>query len=59
MIKTLTFISNEQRERLKQAYEIINNVYSEISIEYEKYSIINTTLFDYLKRAIEYEEKYY
>jgi len=54
----LTFISGEQRARLKQAYELINTVFNEITIDYEEYTITDTTLY-YLKRTIEYEEKFY
>ncbi|WJD81364.1 hypothetical protein [Priestia megaterium] len=58
MTKDLVFINNQQREELKKAYYLIEYVYENISLDYEEYSIIKTTLGN-LKKAIEYEKKYY
>lgn len=58
MAEALIFITSEQRDDLKKAYLLIDKVKKDISIDHEEYSIIKTTLGN-LKRAIEYQEKYY
>ncbi|MDR7246332.1 hypothetical protein J2W47_005459 [Priestia megaterium] len=58
MVQSLIFLKSQQREELKKAYYLIHNVYRSISVDYEEYSIIKTTL-ENVKTAIQYEEKYY
>ena len=58
MADNLIFLTNQQREELKKAYAIVDHVKGSISIDHEEYSIIKTTLSN-IKKAIEYEKKYY
>lgn len=52
------FITESQRNKLLSAYKIIEKLQNEISLEYEEYSAIDTTLY-YLNNAIRYKEKFY
>lgn len=50
-------LSEEGRNELKKAYQIIKGVRDKISIDYEEFFAINTTL-DYLNNAINYKQKF-
>lgn len=50
-------LSEEGRNELKKAYQIIKGVRDKISIDYEEFFTINTTL-DYLNNAINYKQKF-
>lgn len=50
-------LSEEDRNELKKAYQIIKGVRDKISIDYEEFFAINTTL-DYLNNAINYKQKF-
>ena len=51
------FIDKARREQLKKAYDIIDKVKSEITIDHVEYTVIKTALHS-IKRAIEYETNY-
>lgn len=50
-------LSENEREELIKAYELIKKVQEKINIDYEEYSAIKTTL-SYLNNAINYKEKF-
>lgn len=50
-------LSEEDKEELKKAYQIIEQVRDKISIDYEEFFVINTTL-EYLNNTINYKEKF-
>lgn len=50
-------LSEEDKEELKKAYQIIEQVKNKINIDYEEYGAVNTTLY-YLNNAINYKKKY-
>lgn len=52
------FINTGQREKLKEAYQTIDGIFKEISIEYEEFIPLDTSL-EYLNRAINLESKFY
>jgi hypothetical protein len=54
----MKFINEEQREKLTNAFKILSEVFAEVTMEHEDYTIIKTSKF-YLERAIKYKEKYY
>lgn len=56
MNQTLVFMNKSQIKTLKSAYELINNVMSEINVEYEEFASIKTCLYS-LNDAINYKEK--
>lgn len=49
-------LEEDKREELRKAYEIIEKVKNEITLDYEEYTCIDTTL-DYLNVAINYKKK--
>lgn len=49
-------LEEDKREELRKAYEIIEKVKNEITLDYEEYICIDTTL-DYLNVAINYKKK--
>ncbi|MBM7663566.1 hypothetical protein JOC25_000022 [Solibacillus kalamii] len=53
-----TFIKCEQRERLKEASCIIECVLKEITIDFEEFIPLDTSL-EYLNRAINLESRFY
>lgn len=54
----LIFLNESERKKLKEAYEIIKNVRKGITVDYEEFSAINTTM-EYLDNAIYYKRKYF
>lgn len=54
----LLFLNESDRQKLKEAYEIIKNVRAGITVDYEEFSAINTTM-EYLDNAIYYKRKYF
>ena len=54
----LLFLNESDRKKLKEAYEIIKNVRKGITVDYEEFSAINTTM-EYLDNAIYYKRKYF
>jgi hypothetical protein len=54
----LLFLTKDQKEKLKKAFFLVESVKNEMSLLHEEYTIINTSLYN-LKKAIEYQEKYY
>ena len=50
-------LSENEKEKLKSAYHLIKSVKDKISIEYEEFFAINTTL-EYLNNAINYKKKF-
>jgi hypothetical protein len=52
------FINDTEREKLQIALDLVNNVLSGITDEYEDYSAIKTTVW-YLTRAIKCNKEYY
>lgn len=50
-------LSENDKEELKKAYQLIKHVKDKISINYEEFFVINTTL-EYLNNAINYKEKF-
>ena len=54
----LLFLNESDRQKLKEAYEIIKNVRAGITVDYEEFSAINTTM-EYLGNAIYYKRKYF
>lgn len=53
----LILLSENEKEKLKKAYHLIRSVKDKISIEYEEYGAIKTTLY-YLNNAINYKKKF-
>lgn len=49
-------LEEDKREELRKVYEIIEKVKNEITLDYEEYTCIDTTL-DYLNVAINYKKK--
>lgn len=56
MSEEYILLEENKREELKKAYEIIEKVKNEITLDYEEYTCIDTTL-DYLNVAINYKKK--
>jgi len=54
----LIFITEAQRETLKDAYLLIESIKSQIDWDCEEYSAIDTSLQD-LKNAIYYKKKFF
>lgn len=52
------FINASQREKLKVAYQTIEEIFQEISIDYEEFIPLDTSL-EYLNRAINIESRFY
>lgn len=50
-------LSEDEKEKLKKAYNLIKSVKDKINIEYEEFFAINTTL-EYLNNAINYKKKF-
>lgn len=56
MSEEYLLLEEDKREELRKAYEIIEKVKNEITLDYEEYTCIDTTL-DYLNVAINYKKK--
>lgn len=50
-------LSENEKDELKKAYQLIKHVKEKISIDYEEFFVINTVL-EYLNNAINYKEKF-
>lgn len=56
MSEEYILLEENKREELRKAYEMIEKVKNEITLDYEEYACIDTTL-DYLNVAINYKKK--
>ena len=50
-------LSENEKDELKKAYQLIKHVKEKISIDYEEFFVINTVL-EYLNNDINYKEKF-
>ncbi len=52
------FITEAQKDSLREAYSLIESIKANITWDYEEYSAINTSL-EYLKNAINFKQKFF
>lgn len=55
--KEFILLSEDEREELKNAYNLIHNIKEKMSVDFEEYSAIKTSLA-YLNNAINYKDKF-
>lgn len=58
MEERLIFITENQREHLKSAYNLLNRIKENISVDHEEYVAIDSSIY-YLKSAINFKERNY
>ena len=51
-------LSEEDKEELKKAYRIIEQVKNKINIDYEEFFFVIDTILQYLDNAINYKQKF-